>query len=132
MDEDTYEMVDRWLSTTPQESIKAITLKEASAEAILKAASLSRMSTFNKLNKRLHKIIDTMSRRALADNLTKEVEMLRAIRQEAEQLLGPMSKTEQVQGSAAPNVNLQLAFLTNVPTQIEEKPASIKLIEKAS
>jgi hypothetical protein len=119
-DEAMYDMVDRWLSTTPADDEKALVLKEASADAIMKAASLSKMSAFNKLNRRLHKVIDKLTNSAVKEDLTKEVERLRAVRQEAEQLYGPMAREEK---EAAPqNINFQLAFLTQVPTHINAEP----------
>ena len=120
-----YAMVDRWLSTTPAEDEKALVLKEASAEAIMKAASLSKMSAFNKLNRRLHKVIDKMSNSAMKDDLIKEVERLRAVRQEAEQLYGPLAHKEE-SAEQRPIMNMQLAFLTQVPTHINVEPPPLE------
>lgn len=116
-----YAMVDRWLSTTPADDEKALVLKEASADAILKAASLSKMSAFNKLNRRFHKLLDKLGNSPLKDDLVKEVERMRAVRQEAEQLYGPLArKDEEVGAAGKPMLNLQLAFLTQVPTHIPD------------
>lgn len=119
-DEDMYKMVNRWLSTTPQDTEKAITLQEASSEAILKAASLAKMSAFRRLTNRWNGIMDAISKKAVGNDLKKEIEMLRAIRQEAEQLFGPMARKEEVE-AAPKKYNFQLAVLTATPSQIEEK-----------
>ena len=38
--EDMYLMVDRWLNSKPAEDERALTIKEASAEAIMKAETM--------------------------------------------------------------------------------------------
>jgi hypothetical protein len=129
-DKEMYAMVDRWLESTPAEDEKALVLKEASVEAIIKAASLSKMSAFNKLNKRLHGILDKLSKKAIGDNVVKEIEQMAAIRREAEQLFGPMAREEKEAGPT--NVNFQLAFLTQVPTHITEQnhqPAKATVVQ---
>jgi hypothetical protein len=117
--DDMYLMIDRWLNSKPADDERALTIREASAEAIMKAASLSKMSAFNKLNRRFHRIMDKLTAKALTDNIPKEVEQLRAVRQEAEQLYGAMAREEKEE--AGPNINFQLAFLTHVPSHLNEQ-----------
>jgi hypothetical protein len=123
--EDVYLMIDRWLNSKPAEDERALTIKEASAEAIMKAAALSKQSAFSKLNRRFHRIMDKLTAKTLTDNIVKEIEVLKAVRQEAEQLFGPLAREERQE--AAPNVNFQLAFLTHMPSQLTE--VSVQAIE---
>lgn len=114
-------MVTRWLTTTPEETEKTAVLKESSAEAIAKAASLARMNAFNKLNAKLNAILEKVSRKNIGENIVKEIETLRAVRQEAEQLLGPFNRAAETE-SAAPTMNMQLMLLTQLKP--EEKRVS--------